>query len=202
MGYFGKTFEDKEAAREIRKQNKLKKKGIEVNERDGSAADERSMLKQNRKEKIGNFFNTISNARERSFANKMNKKLIKADTRNTIAQIEGHENFAAKNTSRAMDVQIMRDTDRSKVKVNVDKSVDNSVDQVDNSSTIESTTVNKPIEKAIKIGSSKNPSISNEDPSVRKQGGLVKESMVFGLTGATEGASKSTRRKIEKDLED
>jgi len=109
MGYFGKSFEDKEAAREIRKQNKLKKKGIKVNERDGSAADERNMLKAQRQEKIGDFFNTVSNARKRSFSNKMDRKIIKAETKNTIAQIEGHENVAGKNTARAMDIQIMRE---------------------------------------------------------------------------------------------
>ena len=172
MGYFGKSFEDKEAAREIRKQNKLKKKGIEVNERDGSAADERNMLKQNRKEKIGNFFNTISNARKRSFSNKMDRKLIKADTKNTIAQIEGHENVAAKNTARAMDINIMRD--KPKMSVNVDKSVDNSVNQVDNSSTVENTTVNKPT--ARKAGPGKSTvEYKPLEPSVRNQGDLVKE---------------------------
>ena len=182
MGYFGKSFEEKEAAREIRKQNRLKKKGIKVNEKDGSAADERNMLKQNRKEKIGNFFNTVSNARKRSFSNKMDRKLIKADTKNKIAQIEGHDNVAAKNTSRAMDIQIMRDTDRAKVKVNVNKSVDNSVNQMDNSSTVENTTISKP--NAQKTGMTKPTGSSQGKPSVeykpleptkRNQGELVKE---------------------------
>lgn len=180
---YADNFDKREAKREIRKQNKLKKKGIEVNELDGSASDERSMLKQHRKEKIGNFFNTVSNARKRSFSNKMDKKIIKAETKNTIAQIEGHENVAAKNTARAMDIQIARD--KPKMGINIDKSVDNSVHQVDNSSTIESTTVNKPTAKAKKVGSRKSPSISNEpkpsveyaplEPSVRNQGDLVKE---------------------------
>ena len=201
---YADNFDKREAKREIRKQNKLKKKGIEVNELDGSASDERSMLKQDRKEKIGNFFNTVSNARKRSFSNKMDKKILKAETRNTIAQIEGHENVAAKNTARAMDTQIARDTDRARVKVNVDKSVDNSVHQVDNSSTIESTTVNKPTAKAVKGGSSKNPSASNEwsmpDPSVRKQGDLVKEADVVIGKPREPKPSSSTERKIKKEL--
>ena len=195
---YADNFDKREAKREIRKQNKLKKKGIEVNELDGSASDERSMLKQDRKEKIGNFFNTVSNARKRSFSNKMDKKILKAETRNTIAQIEGHENVAAKNTARAMDIQIARD--KPKMGINIDKSVDNSVHQVDNSSTIESTTVNKPIEKAIKVGSSKKPSIPNDpepkprdewtppNPSVRKHGDLAKETLPK--------PSKSTERKL------
>ena len=183
MGHFGKSFEDKEAAREIRKQNKLKKKGIEVNEPNGSAADERSMLKQDRKEKIGNFFNAVSNAREISFSNKMNRKLMKADTRNTVAQIEGYGNVANKKTSQAMDLQVMRDTDMAKVRVNVSNSTDNS--QVDNSSTINNPS--KPTPKA-KVSSKKSnepkPTLSNEpkptfneEPTPRKLGGLATEAL-------------------------
>ena len=195
MGYFGKkkSFEEKEAAREIKKQNKLKKKGIEVNERDGSAADERNMLKQNRKEKIGNFFNTVSNARERSFANKMNRKLIKADTRNTVAQIEGHESVADKNTSRAMDIQIMRD--KPKMAINI--STDNSVHQVDNSSTTSNTTTTT--SKPSKPKTRKQTEGANSEPSRRKQGDLTNDmpNEPFGIgEGVVSASGKKTSRKI------